>query len=233
MAEGGIRSIRLALILCVVCGGLLAGASSGLKPFQEVNRDLDIQKNILKAAGIVDEEEIISKQEIREKFKKRITYIKTDKEGKIVDNADKKEICLPLYIDREEGIIKAFIIPINTKGLWGEIKGYLALKPDGTTISGFTVFKHSETPGLGGEIEKKWFQKQFVGKKIRDEAGNFIGINIAKGKIEGQIPRSDMANYVDGISGATLTGKFLTSGLKRQLADYEPVSVRFRQGEYK
>jgi Na+-transporting NADH:ubiquinone oxidoreductase subunit C len=34
---------------------------------------------------------------------------------------------------------------------------------------------------------------------------------------------------VDGISGATLTGKFLSEGLKDILLDYEPVSVQFRQ----
>ena len=36
------------------------------------------------------------------------------------------------------------------------------------------------------------------------------------------------ANYVDGISGATLTGKYLSSGLKTILTRYEPVAVRFR-----
>ena len=87
MAEGGIRSIRLALILCFVCGGLLAGASSGLKTFQEKNRNLDIQKNILKAAGIVSEEDVISEQDISRSFKQRISYIQVDKEGKILDSS--------------------------------------------------------------------------------------------------------------------------------------------------
>jgi Na+-transporting NADH:ubiquinone oxidoreductase subunit C len=35
-------------------------------------------------------------------------------------------------------------------------------------------------------------------------------------------------NYVDGISGATMTGKFLTSGLKEILQEYEPVAIQFR-----
>jgi Na+-transporting NADH:ubiquinone oxidoreductase subunit C len=37
------------------------------------------------------------------------------------------------------------------------------------------------------------------------------------------------SNYVDGISGATLTGRYLTAGLREVLEDYEPVSIRFRK----
>jgi Na+-transporting NADH:ubiquinone oxidoreductase subunit C len=106
--------------------------------------------------------------------------------------------------------------------------GYLALKSDGSTVTGFTVYKHSETPGLGGEIEKRWFQKNFEGKKILDKAGGFVSISIAKGFLPESFPKDKLPNYVDGISGATLTGKFLTTGLKDVLQAYEPVSIKFR-----
>jgi Na+-transporting NADH:ubiquinone oxidoreductase subunit C len=105
--------------------------------------------------------------------------------------------------------------------LWGKIFGYLALKSDGSTVTGFTVYKHSETPGLGGEIEKRWFQKNFEGKKILDKAGGFVSISIAKGFLPESFPKDKLPNYVDGISGATLTGKFLTTGLKDVLQAYE------------
>jgi len=36
---------------------------------------------------------------------------------------------------------------------------------------------------------------------------------------------------VDGISGATLTGNYLSRGLHEVLRQYEPVSIRFRQDE--
>jgi Na+-transporting NADH:ubiquinone oxidoreductase subunit NqrC len=36
---------------------------------------------------------------------------------------------------------------------------------------------------------------------------------------------------VDGISGATLTGKFLTRGLKDTLKKYEHVSIKFRKNK--
>jgi Na+-transporting NADH:ubiquinone oxidoreductase subunit C len=111
--------------------------------------------------------------------------------------------------------------------------GYLAIESDGSTISGFTVYKHAETPGLGGEIEKDWFQKNFVGKKIVDQNGDFVSVSIAKGKVSDSIPKEQQANFVDGISGATLTGKYLSAGVKQILEDYEPVSIRFRKNRMK
>ena len=38
-----------------------------------------------------------------------------------------------------------------------------------------------ETPGLGAEIETEKFQKQFIGKKILDEQGNFVSVKVMKG----------------------------------------------------
>ncbi|MBF0258582.1 MAG: FMN-binding protein, partial [Desulfamplus sp.] len=126
--------------------------------------------------------------------------------------------------------VKAYIIPVESRGLWGKIYGYLAFENDGVTIAGFTVYSHAETPGLGGEIEKAWFQKNFVGKKIVDSANDFVSIAIAKGQVS-NLPEEEQQNYVDGISGATLTGKYLTQGLKENLEQYEAVSVKFRQAK--
>jgi len=112
--------------------------------------------------------------------------------------------------------------------LWGRILGYMAIRKDGTTIAGFTVYKHSETPGLGGEIEKEWFQRNFTGKRIADQNGEFVSIAIAKGTVAQTVSKEKQHNWVDGISGATLTGKFLTASMKKNLLTYEPVAIRFR-----
>jgi len=46
--------------------------------------------------------------------------------------------------------------------------------------------------------------------------------------VKDTVPKDRRGNYVDGISGATLTGKYLSSGLKDILLEYEPVSLKFR-----
>jgi len=61
-----------------------------------------------------------------------------------------------------------------------------------------------------------------------DRAGNFFSVAIAKGNIAETVAKDRQAHYVDGISGATLTGKYLSSGLRDILAVYEPVSLKFR-----
>ncbi|MBW1893804.1 MAG: FMN-binding protein [Deltaproteobacteria bacterium] len=228
------KSLIFATILCIVCSSLLTAAASGLKKIQQKNILVDQRKNILKSVGLIEEKREYTASEIDRMFSQNIRRVDIDKTGNLiqkkraVNEANNKTLPVYLY-QKKEGLIEAYIIPINTRGLWGEILGYLALKNDGKTISGFTVYKHSETPGLGGEIEQHWFQSNFIGKKITGPSGEFASISIAKGKVEDSISREKRENYVDGISGATLTGKFLSKGMKEVLSGYEPVSIIFRK----
>ena len=152
----------------------------------------------------------------------------TNAEGEIISKNKATDGELPVYLCVVDGKVDSYIMPIETKGLWGTIRGYLAIENDGVTIKGFTVYQHVETPGLGGEIEKDWFQQNFVGKKIIDRDGEFVSVGIVKGKVSDQIAESDQGNYIDGISGATLTSKMLSTGIKDILTKYEPVSIKFR-----
>jgi Na+-transporting NADH:ubiquinone oxidoreductase subunit C len=194
---------------------------------------MDRKKNILKSVGLINKEKQYSAAQIDRIYERNISKLIVDEKGDLMGEnrdgapSDKQGLPIYLYIN-QKGLIEAYIIPVDTRGLWGKILGYIAIKNDGKTISGFTIYKHSETPGLGGEIEENWFQNNFVGKKILGPSGQFVSISIAKGKVEDNAPEAYYSNYVDGISGATLTGKFLTEGLKDILKDYESVSVKFR-----
>jgi len=225
----GFKTVIFAAALCLVCSVLLTAASSGLKPFHQTNIMLDKQKNILKSVGLIQDDESYSSAEIISRYNQNIRALWVNPSGQIVAEKQRGESDLPVYLYQQGEAISAYILPIHTRGLWGRINGYLAIQSDGVTISGFTVYSHSETPGLGGEIEKRWFQKNFIGKKIVDRSGNFVSIAVAKGAVEERIPAERQAHYVDGISGATLTGKFLSSGLKEILLQYEPVSINFRK----
>ncbi len=219
-------TVRFAAILCLVCSMLLTAAYSGLKPYQLENMEVDRQKNILKAAGIIDYDASITNIEIKALYTRFIHPVYLDPEGKMLDEPDDNGLTLYLY--QEDGAIEQYIVPIESKGLWGKIFAYMAIGTDGKTIKGFTVYSHSETPGLGGEIEKKWFAKNFIGKKIVDQENHFVSVAISKGSAEG-MAGDRQSNVVDGISGATLTGRYLSQGIKQNLERYEPVSIRFRQ----
>jgi Na+-transporting NADH:ubiquinone oxidoreductase subunit C len=190
---------------------------------------VDKQKNILRSVGLIQKEKTYSPERIARLYQDNIKIQWVDSNGQLNDETQRGETDIPLYIYLKNDEIQAYIVPINSRGLWGRILGYLAIENDGSTISGFTIYKHSETPGLGGEIEKEWFQKNFVGKKIVNRDGRFVSVGIAKGPIRDKIPPKQQSNYVDGISGATLTGKYLSAGIMEILNNYEPVSIKFRK----
>jgi Na+-transporting NADH:ubiquinone oxidoreductase subunit C len=223
-----LKSILFAALLCVFCSVILTTASIGLQEFQAKNILIDKHRNILKSVGLLDRDRSYSPDEIEAMYAEQIKPLWVGPDGELVAGDERGNQDFPLYVYTREDQIESYIVPINSRGLWGKIQGYLAIENDGSTIAGFTVYKHSETPGLGGEIEKAWFQKNWVGKKLVDRDGDFVSVKIAKGAVEDLIPEEKRPNYVDGISGATLTGKYLTSGLKDTLKRYEPVSIRFR-----
>jgi Na+-transporting NADH:ubiquinone oxidoreductase subunit C len=223
-----LKTILFATGLCLVCSLLLTMAATGLKAYQQENALVDRQKNILKAVGAVAPDQRYTADEIKALYRDHIKCVSVGGDGEVLSAGAAPAETLPLYLYEKNGQTQAYILPVNSRGLWGRIYGYLALDTDGSTIAGFTVYQHSETPGLGGEIENRWFQRNFVGKKIVDQAGDFVSVKIAKGAVEDAVRQDLQPNYVDGISGATMTGKYLTQGLRDILKTYEPVSIHFR-----
>jgi Na+-transporting NADH:ubiquinone oxidoreductase subunit C len=225
-----IKSLIFAAALCIACSVLLTGANTGLKPLQQRNMAVDRHRNILLALGACPRGRGRAQRQDRV-LVRHLCQEHPSGPGTVrsLTPGEAREDRLPLYVYVKQEQIEAYVVPINTRGLWGEINGYLAIENDGATIRGFTVYKHTETPGLGGEIESRWFRKNFENKKIVNAQGSFASIGIAKGAVSDVIPEPKRDNYVDGISGATLTGKYLSAGLEDILQDYEPVAIEFRQ----
>ena len=230
--SGSAKSLLFTAVLCVVCSLLLTAASSGLRPYQERNILIDRHRNVLLAAGLIEPGRKVGEAEVEALYAGRIRELRVDPEGRILEGAERaRPDGLPLYLIQEEGEVRGYMVPIDSRGLWGPIQAYLAIDRDGQTVKGFAVTRHAETPGLGGEIEKEWFRRNWVGKKIATREGTFVSVAIAKGKVEEGVPESKRPHYVDGISGATMTGRFLTAGIRDSLSRYEPVSIRFRRNQ--
>ena len=230
MPDSNIRSVLFALALCVICSLLLTSAATGLKGRQEANVLLDKQTNILRAAGLVGMTAHPSGETVIRQFEKRIKPVTVDARTARVAKASASTLDFYLRVDTRGARVEGYVIPVTSRGLWGKIHGFIALDADGETVTGFTVYSHQETPGLGGEIEQAWFQENFIGKKITDPSGHFTGVSIAKGKAADKATPETLPNTVDGISGASLTGKYLSGGLEAVLGAYEPVARVFREG---
>jgi Na+-transporting NADH:ubiquinone oxidoreductase subunit C len=232
--KNNLNSILFALAMCLVCSVLLSGAAAILKDKQQANVELDIKKNILKALMVSDQplnspEEVLTYYQTLDPVKTASLYSENIKEmvvtkqgdvlqGKTPAQLTDKDSDLPVYIKVSGDKPEAYCIPIQGKGLWSTIKGYLAFKDDLNTILGVTFYEQGETAGLGAEVAESWFQELWKNKKILSDDGTLKSITIAKGKVS----ESDaMAIHkVDGISGSTITGNGINSFLKKGLNDY-------------
>jgi len=203
-----------------------------LKEIQELNVENDSKKNILSSLGYEpNSDQLWTSDDITKLFELNIEAYVLNSNGERTNtdpatiNTEVDKENLPIYVDKKDGIVNGYAIPISGKGLWSTLYGYFAIEPDGVTAKGITFYAHKETPGLGGEVEKPWFQNNFVGKRFIDEDGNLVGIKVIKGKADPGSPYE-----VDGISGATITSKGLESFLVDDLEKYEPFFRKIRSG---
>jgi Na+-transporting NADH:ubiquinone oxidoreductase subunit C len=146
-----------------------------------------------------------------------------EQDGQVLEakkrNASLDELSLkyPVFVTPREQPFQAYCIPIYGKGLWSTLYGYLALESDANTVRGITFYKHGETPGLGAEIENPNWQKEFVGKKILDDQGELVSIEVVKGRAP-----EESLHQVDGLSGATITSRGVQTLVKDALTKYRP-----------
>ena len=223
-------------IVTIVLGFFLALAADWLRDLQDLNVENDMRKNILLSLGFKPGAETPwTSDDIQKLFEENIEALvldasgqRTEKDPKEIDSEKNVEF-LPIYLKKIGDDVGGYAIPIAGKGLWSTLYGYFAIEPDGRTVKGITFYKHGETPGLGGEVDKPWFQQNFSGKRFVDENDHLLGIHVIKGKVESD--DQEAYHKVDGISGATMTGKGLEYFLKDDLVKYEPFfkQVRGRQ----
>ncbi|MDD5458022.1 MAG: FMN-binding protein [Phycisphaerae bacterium] len=182
--KGNFYTLKYAGILGCLCALLLTFAANFTEPYRNANADAERKRNILKVLDVPFDEKI-SSLELVEIFE---SNVKAEKIG---------ELEIYRYIPpKDSNGTEIAALAFEGPGLWGPIKGFLALKPDMRTIQGVTFYQQEETPGLGGEIASSGFTSRFKGKLIVDGDGN-PGIIISSGK--------DTVNHIDAITGATMT----------------------------
>jgi Na+-transporting NADH:ubiquinone oxidoreductase subunit C len=180
--KGSVYTLFYAAALGTTCALVLTFADNVTARYKKANAEAEEVKNILLALNVSVPEKA-SSEELVEIYEKNVQEQPGD---------------ITTYVYTPSGNNDgAIAIRFAGPGLWGPIKGFLALDPKKTKIRGITFYEQEETPGLGGDIVNSSFRDKFVGLMIRDDAGN-PGI-IIKNSSETAV------NKVDGISGATMT----------------------------
>lgn len=225
MRQSNLYIILYSAAITVVCGGLLAFASESLKEKQQANIEHERKHNVLSTVM-----ELNDNANIEELYKANVNEIVIDFNGNIKDGVKASSVdvaaeykkkpeerLLPVYEFRKGDKIENAVVPVYGYGLWNNIWGFVALKSDFNTIQGVKFEHAGETPGLGARITTEEIQARFKDKTIFDN-GTLTSVAIQKG--EGHDYSAD-PHKVDGMSGATLTGKGVNNMLKDYMTSYE------------
>jgi Na+-transporting NADH:ubiquinone oxidoreductase subunit C len=218
-------------VMVIIVATLLSLAATLLQPRQQRNLETEKKKSMLEAVGIVSTAE--TAESLYEKYITK-SYV-LDIKGNIVPDVNAFNVVLkdeqkkpldqqnlPLFEAQLEDGKKIVIIPVEGKGLWGPIYGYVSVKSDMNTIYGVTFDHKGETPGLGAEINTTDFESMFSGLKLFED-NEFVSIRVVKGGSPPYDPHG-----VDAISGGTITSKGLEDMLKDCLVKYEDYFINNR-----
>jgi Na+-transporting NADH:ubiquinone oxidoreductase subunit C len=225
-ADSPARAFAIVIAVSVICSVLVSGAAVVLAPVQKQNALRIQQRQILQAAGLFDPSAGVEQQFAQ--VTPRMVDLATGEYSDRGDPVDfdvaaesrdpessqavpedldiakirRRPDAMPVYLVEQDGAVETVVLPVHGYGLWSTMYGYLALEGDGRTVKGITFYQHGETPGLGGEIDNPSWQAKWTGKQALDDSGQVL-LQVVKGE-----PRGDGAQHqVDGLAGATLTGR--------------------------
>jgi Na+-transporting NADH:ubiquinone oxidoreductase subunit C len=253
-----VRTLGFATAVCVVCAVLVSSAAVLLRDRQAVNIELDRKRNVLMAAGLLGAGESASREEIEERFSAfSIVAVELetgdevpdfsitgyDQRRALADPAASRAVPANEALVRrvpihgliykqfdEDGALQLLVLPVEGMGLWGTMYGFLALDGDLTTIRGLTYYEHKETPGLGGEVDSARWKQLWPGRVAFDDQDVPV-IQVVRGAA-GSVQADP--HRVDGLAGATITGRGVTAMLRFWLGEpgYGRYLERLKKGEF-
>lgn len=249
------HTLLFAAALCVVCSLLVSTVTVALRDRQRANQELLGQgRQLLTVAGLMGAGETLARDEIVRRIGSNLRARLVDlRSGAYVDDVDpltfdqrrasadpQRSEAAPqnaadvkrvphsarIFLLERDGAVDAIVLPIEGMGIYSTMYGYLALDADARTIRGIAFYEHTETPGLGAEIEDPAWRARWRGRLAFDETWT-PRIAVASGDA-GSVEEDPY--QVDGISGATITSDGVTNALRFWLGDagFAPFLRRYR-----
>jgi Na+-transporting NADH:ubiquinone oxidoreductase subunit C len=235
------KTIAVALALCLVCAVFVSFSAVGLKPLQIYNKALDMKKNILDVAGLLDPDTDID-QAFETQIEAKIVDLKTGEyddsinvisfdQRKAAKDPQQNEVIprksdiasikvkskkAKVYLVKKGGQISSIILPVHGYGLWSTMYGFLALDADGQTVQSINFYDQAETPGLGGEVVNPTWRALWKGKKVYS-ADSVPVLRLVKGVVDAS--RAGAEHQVDGLAGATLTSNGVSNLIRYWMGD--------------
>ncbi len=243
--DKNVYTVVFAGIMVVIVGSLLAFLASALSSRIKENERFEKQQNILYAMGVNENVEdggvsFIGTDVVEDEFSKYIKKQLVIKGDSIIDNNEaylidmKKQLAryrkgetpeLPLFIGEKDDK-EYYIIPMYGKGLWDAIWGFVALD-ENMVVQGVFFDHKGETPGLGANINQRYFMDDFTGESIMQDT-RYSGISVAKGNNDPLNERKE-DNKVDALAGATITGNGVSAMISESVNLYKDYLNKIRK----
>ena len=234
--DSATKAVLVVLITALVCSTMVSAAVVVLRPIQLNNQLLDRSRNIMSLTGLLPAGKIPGDEEMLELFKSLDTRLVDIDAGRFDDTHDpntydmrravnspdlgtavpaaqdtasigRRSRYAPIYMVWDGDELDRVILPVRGAGMWSMLYGYIALRPDFTTIAGMTFYEQNETPGLGDQVAHQHWLDGWRGKQIYDDQGEIL-FRVSEGELD---PGSVHAAYqVDALTGATVTGNAVT-----------------------
>jgi Na+-transporting NADH:ubiquinone oxidoreductase subunit C len=210
-----VKTVGIAFLVALVCSVVVSASAVYLKPLQDANRLRE------SAASLFEIVETLGLILPKMRLVNRISgdYVQRSSAAKTQLSPDQDqaglhriENTLKVYEIRDRGQLQLVILPVRGAGYKSTIHGFLALRNDLNTIAALTFHQQDETPGMGARIMEKSWQALWRDKKIAATNGA-IRIRVVKGGSSG-------VHEVDGISGATRTGRGVANLVRFWLGDF-------------
>jgi Na+-transporting NADH:ubiquinone oxidoreductase subunit C len=174
-------SIFYMFVVTAFFSAIIISLSIATREQVKANETLALEKAVLQVLPELYEEGMSGAQ-IHQRFTEKV-----DQPSEETGNA---------WAMKKNGGSQAYAVPLSGQGFWATIKGVIGVSEDRKTVTGLAFYEQTETPGLGAEIAKASWRKQFNGKKLAD------GEKVLTMKRPGE-PAGE--HEVNAVTGATQT----------------------------
>ena len=196
-----LHTIAFMMVLGAVCAAGIGAAKLALARRIDLNEGLFRQRKVLEALRLIPHD---GRGEKPTAEKVRAIYDARVREVRGQDNRP----AYYLALSSDGGKAESVGVVSSWQGFWGRIDAVMTVTPSDRRLWGFSVFSHSETPGLGARMTEPEFRAQFF-------SGRMV--------VPGTDKRAGL--QVDAITGATRTSESMlqfVNGALPKLVDQAP-----------
>lgn len=248
------NTIKVAVLLCVVCSVVVSASAVGLRSRQELNRKREMRKNILEAAGVYDASQSVEAQ-YAETVEARVVDLELARfsreykpedidpdeiandpqfsseldQAEDVAGIKRRENLSVVYLIKDGERIDQIVLPIRGYGLWSTLRGFLAIDYESLKQAPEAVTIRGITYYSHGETPG-------LGGEVDNPEwkAKWVGKKVFDDDwdVEVAVTKGAAGEYeVDALSGATITSQGVTNMLQFWMGEdgFGPFLQNYRQ----